>query len=130
MATKTEMDDLKRRFINAKTEEERTEIGVAISAAIDRNVEEAAAITLSQIKETNQLAQGELVRSRLDSVLPAISLSYIAKTYFNKSRSWLAQRINGNKVNGVQAQFSEEELRILDFALKDLSTKLSNITLF
>ena len=100
MATKKEMDDLKRRFISAETEEERNEIGKEISAAIEQNAEEVAAITLSQIKETNERAQDELVRNRLKSVLPAISLSYIAKTYFNKSRSWLNQRINGNTVNG------------------------------
>ena len=60
-------------------------------------------------------------------MLPAISLSYIAKTYFNKSRSWLNQRINGNTVNGMQAKFSQEELRTLDYALKDLSEKLAEI---
>lgn len=81
----------------------------------------------SQIKETNERAQDELVRNRLKSVLPAISLSYIAKTYFNKSRSWLNQRINGNTVNGMQAKFSQEELRTLDYALKDLSAKLAEI---
>ena len=127
MATKKEMDDLKRRFISAETEEERNEIGKEISAAIEQNAEEVAAITLSQLKETNERAQDELVRNRLKSVLPAISLSYIAKTYFNKSRSWLNQRINGNTVNGVQAKFSQEELRTLDFALKDLSAKLAEI---
>ena len=115
MATKKEMDDLKRRFISAETEEERNEIGKEISAAIEQNAEEVAAITLSQIKETNERAQDELVRNRLKSVLPAISLSYIAKTYFNKSRSWLNQRINGNTVNGMQAKFSQEELRTLDY---------------
>ena len=82
MATKKEMDDLKRRFISAETEEERNEIGKEISAAIEQNAEEVAAITLSQIKETNERAQDELVRNRLKSVLPAISLSYIAKTRF------------------------------------------------
>ena len=127
MATKKEMDDLKRRFISAETEEERNEIGREISAAIEQNAEEVAAITLSQIKETNERAQDELVRNRLKSVLPAISLSYIAKTYFNKSRSWLNQRINGNTVNGMQAKFSQEELRTLDYALKDLSEKLAEI---
>ena len=118
MATKKEMDDLKRRFISAETEEERNEIGKEISAAIEQNAEEVAAITLSQIKETNERAQDELVRNRLKSVLPAISLSYIAKTYFNKSR---------NTVNGMQAKFSQEELRTLDYALKDLSAKLAEI---
>lgn len=121
------MDDLKHRFINAETEEERDKIGKEISAAIEQNAEEVAAITLLQLKETNGRAQEELIRNRLKSVLPAISLSYIAKTYFNKSRSWLNQRINGNTVNGIQAKFSQEELHTLDFALKDLSAKLADI---
>ena len=56
MATKKEMDDLKRRFISAETEEERNEIGKEISAAIEQNAEEVAAITLSQIIETNERA--------------------------------------------------------------------------
>ena len=127
MVTKKEMDDLKRRFINAGTENERNEIGQEISAAIEQNAENVALIALSQIKETNERVRDELVRNRLKSVLPAISLSYIANTYFHKSRSWLNQRINGNTVNGTQAKFSQEELRKLDFALKDLSAKLADI---
>lgn len=127
MTTKERMDDLKRRFISAQTEEERNAIGDEIAAEIDRNEEAVAAITLAQIKETNERAQDELVRNRLKTVLPAISLAYIAKTYFHKSRSWLNQRINGNTVNGVPAKFSQEELRTLDSALKDLSAKLSQI---
>lgn len=127
MTTKERMDDLKRRFISAQTEEERNVIGDEIAAEIDRNEEAVAAITLAQIKETNERAQDELVRNRLKTVLPAISLAYIAKTYFHKSRSWLNQRINGNTVNGVPAKFSQEELHTLDSALKDLSAKLSEI---
>lgn len=127
MTTKERMDDLKRRFISAQTEDERNAIGDEIIAEIDRNEEAVAAITLAQIKETNERAQDELVRNRLKTVLPAISLAYIAKTYFHKSRSWLNQRINGNTVNGVPAKFSQEELHTLDFALKDLSAKLSEI---
>ena len=59
------MDDLKRRFISANTEEERNEIGKEISAAIKQDAGEVAEITLSQIKETNERAQDELVRNRL-----------------------------------------------------------------
>ena len=127
MVTRREMDDLKRRFISANTEEERNEIGKEISAAIKQDAGEVAEITLSQIKETNERAQDELVRNRLKSVLPAISLSYIAKTYFNKSRSWLNQRVNGNMVNGTHAKFSQEELATFDFALRDISAKLAEI---
>ncbi len=127
MITKEKMDNLKQRFVSAKTEEERNAISEEISAIIRENAETVASITLAQIKDTNERAQDELVRNRLKTVLPAISLSYIAKTYFNKSRSWLNQRINGNIVNGVQAKFSPEELHTLDLALKDLSEKLSAI---
>ncbi len=127
MIDKEKMDDLKRRFVKAGTEEERERIGREISKAIEEDAESVAAITLSQIRETNARVQDELVRNKLKSVLPAISLSYIAKTYFNKSRSWLNQRINGNTVNGVQAKFSPEELQTLESALKDLSVKLSEI---
>ena len=128
MNTKEQMDDLKHRFINAKTETEREAIGKEIAAAVDKDAESVAKIALTQIKETNERAQELLIRNRLKEVLPAISLAYIAKTYFNKSRSWLNQRINGNTVNGMPAKFSKEELQTLNFALKDLSVKLSDIS--
>lgn len=121
------MDDLKRRFTSAETEEERNAVSKEITAAIDKDAAAVAAATLEQIRETNERAQDELIRNRLKTVLPAISLAYIAKTYFHKSRSWLNQRINGNTVNGVQAKFSQEELHTLDAALQDLSVKLSQI---
>ena len=55
MATKKEMDDLKRRFISAETEEERNEIGKEISAAIEQNAEEVAALPFhSSKKRTNE----------------------------------------------------------------------------
>ena len=85
------------------------------------------AITLSQLKETNERAQDELVRNRLKSVLPAISLSYIAKTYFNKSRSWLNQRINGNTVNGYRPNSHRRSCARSILHYKDLSAKLSEI---
>lgn len=127
MTTKERMDDLKRRFTSAETEEERNAVSKEITAAIDKDAAAVAAATLEQIRETNERAQDELIRNRLKTVLPAISLAYIAKTYFHKSRSWLNQRINGNTVNGVQAKFSQEELHTLDAALQDLSAKLSQI---
>lgn len=59
----------------------------------------------------------------------AISLSYIAKTYFGKSKEWLYQRINGNTVNGKPAHFTEEETRQLQDALHDLGMQLLKIRL-
>lgn len=57
-----------------------------------------------------------------------VSLSYIAKQYFNRDRSWLYQRINGTLVNGKPAAFTEQELTILADSLKNIGLKLSEIS--
>ena len=62
---------------------------------------------------------------RLGSIPEAISFSYIARTYFGKSRAWLMQKINGNVVNGRKTGFTDEESRQFRLALIDISNKLS-----
>ena len=64
----------------------------------------------------------------MKDVVPAISLVYIAKTYFNKTDAWLYQRINGNLVNGKPAAFTENELNTMRFALQDLSHRLGSLS--
>lgn len=66
-------------------------------------------------------------KERLKEVLPLISISYITKIYFNKSRHWFYQKLNGNIVNGKPARFTPEEIEALNFALKDVSRKLAAI---
>ncbi|RHJ91102.1 DUF5053 domain-containing protein [Parabacteroides bouchesdurhonensis] len=65
----------------------------------------------------------------LGDVASAISLSYIAKVYFGKSKNWLYQRINGNIVNGKPAQFTEEERKRFVEALRDLSRRINETAL-
>lgn len=65
----------------------------------------------------------------LGDVANAISLSYIAKAYFGKSKNWLYQRLNGNKVNGKPAQFTEEERKRFAEALLDLSRRINETAL-
>lgn len=65
----------------------------------------------------------------LGDVANAISLSYIAKNYFGKSKNWLYQRLNGNKVNGKPAQFTEEERAQFAEALRDLSRRINEAAL-
>ena len=57
------------------------------------------------------------------------SMSYIAKKYFNKSRSWLYQRLNGNVVHGKPAQLTEEERKTLAYALEDMSRQFKEKSL-
>ncbi|MFT4205065.1 MAG: DUF5053 domain-containing protein [Chitinophagaceae bacterium] len=69
------------------------------------------------------------LKIKLAEVSEIVSLSYIAKKYFNKQRTWLYQRINGNIVNGKEANFNDTEIKTLNFALKDISKKLSTISI-
>lgn len=66
------------------------------------------------------------VRKILSDILPFISVSEFAKQYFDRSASWLHQRINGNEVHGKVVAFTEKELNILSDALKDVADKLNN----
>ncbi len=125
MITKEYMDNLRERYLKAETDEELDRIREEIHKICStEDVNAVAGIALEQIRETNAECDSILVRQQLESVLPFISLASIAKTYFNKSRQWLYQRINGLVVNGKPAKFTPEELDTLNFALQDMGNKL------
>ena len=75
---------------------------------------------LDELKELN-------IKLALQEVSEFISFSYIAKNYFNKSKEWFYQRVNGYIVNGKPAKFTEEEIDILNLAIQDLSNKLGSV---
>jgi hypothetical protein len=81
------------------------------------------------INRTNEFIKDIEVRVQLMEVTEVVSLSYIAKNYFNKTRQWLYQKINGNVVNGKPAKFTPEEINRLNFAIHDISKKLGSITI-
>lgn len=56
------------------------------------------------------------IREKLGSLPEIINLSAVAKHCFGKSRTWLYQRINGNKVNGKPVYFTRAERKqLLEF---------------
>ena len=93
---------------------------------IDRFIE----VELSKISsKTENLIKETEIRVQLMDVKEIVSLSYIAKQYFHKTRSWLHQKINGNFKNGKPSKFTSKELDTLNFALQDISKKLGSITI-
>lgn len=105
-------------FLVVKENFSSTEDQKLISDFIDRGIAEL----------TNDI--GELtIKAQLAEVSEIVSLSYIAKKYFNKSRSWIYQRINGNTVHNKPVRFTDTELLTLQSALKDISNRLNSITL-
>ena len=71
---------------------------------------------------------GTIIRKKLGEVPQAISLSYIA-SQCGKSKSWLSQRLNGNKVNGKEARFTASEVQQFQDALHRLGQKLLKVAL-
>jgi hypothetical protein len=70
-----------------------------------------------------------IFRAKLGDLPEALSFSYIAKKYFGKSRGWLMQKVNGNRVNGKTAIFTDEERLMFRKALQDLSEKMSAVAM-
>jgi len=83
----------------------------------------------SQTKELIVEAESILVREQLKEVSEIISLSYIARKYFNKNRTWIYQKINGNLKNGKSAKFTSSEIQMFNFALKDIGNKIGSIAI-
>lgn len=72
--------------------------------------------------ETPQKLQ--TMRETMDDILSFISWGNLANKYFDKSSSWLYQKMNGKDGNGKPTQFTESEKEILRGALCDLADRL------
>ena len=75
-----------------------------------------------------QAIEEHLLREQLGPLAEALNMSYIARTYFGKSRSWLSQRLNGSVVNGKRASMTDEEKATLTSALQDIQSQISAFT--
>ena len=85
-----------------------------------------------QLKEVDKKIDSmeeNAIKLQLQEIAEIVSLSYLAKKYFNRSRSWLYQRLNGNIVNGKPARFTEEELATFNNALQDISKKIGSLSI-
>ena len=59
-------------------------------------------------------------------VLEHVNCTYVARRFFNRTRSWFIQRLNNNIVNGKPVSFNEAELLTLRAALLTLSKEIKN----
>lgn len=129
MDVKETYQNLQQQWIKARGEErERIQCQLenffdSLSEDDKKSVCEAVSENLSDIhREIDEIKEIRL-RDKMESILPVISVSYLAKHYFNKSSSWFYQRLNGNKVHGKAASFTPSELDILSKALDEIGRK-------
>lgn len=121
----TKIKELAERNRLAKTNEERAAVAAEMTALRDENEKAFTEALEGLITTTADEVQEQRMAERLGEITDMISMAYIAKTYFKKSRSWLAHKLNGNVVNGKPSQFTEDEIKTLRFALNDMASKLS-----
>ena len=120
-----EIKKLKNQYQNAKTDEEFSVIHDAMDLLYNANQDDFSEAMLTCIKESNQKADELILRQKLEDILPVISISYLSKNYFKKTPQWFYQRLNGNNVNGKEAHFTDNELKTLSIALKEIGQKLT-----
>ena len=130
MIMKEDIERLKERFVNATTEAEIEAIDTEMRDIADKDIDGFSEGILECIKDTNKKADELLLRSKLESVLPFISVSALVKTYFKKSPQWFYQRLNGSIVNGKPVKFNETELNTLANALNDIGKKMTQAAAF
>lgn len=80
-------------------------------------------------KEAGELAERVKLEKQIAPYKDIIPLSYIARTYFGKSASWLSQRINGTRVRNKVYTLSKEDVEIFNHALQDISKKLGSLSI-
>lgn len=126
-----ELEQMKQQFMLLETDEQRIAFKVKMNAFVQgKTEEEKKQLSRAFIEGAHQACISadkvfnEALREYLNDIYDTISWSYIAKKYFNKSRSWLCQRLNGIRVGNKEAQFTEDERKILIAALQDIGSNI------
>ncbi|MDR1402280.1 MAG: DUF5053 domain-containing protein [Tannerellaceae bacterium] len=134
MDARKEIEKLKREFVSLKTEEERKVFDVKLRNNLQSKTEEekqefAKAFVNSahsDAKRIKEFCNEATIRLKLQEILGVVSMAYIAREYFHKSKYWFSQKLNGNLKNGMICSFTEDEMKTLVFALKDINAKIQN----
>ena len=87
--------------------------------------EQLNALLADGLKETH--AEVENLKEKFSEEYEILPLSYIAKNYFNKSRAWLYQRLNGYKVRGQVYTLNDKEKAIFNMAVQDIAQKIGSV---
>lgn len=114
---------------DAKSESRKEEILALVEKqATDADRQIAQKFIEDKLEEVEQSVK--LLRQSIsEEDYKLLPLSYIAKTYFGKSASWLLQRINGYQVRGKVYTLNEEQKGVFNRAVQDISKRLGALQL-
>ncbi len=113
----------------AKSEEDKAEVRRQMDALKESDPKAFAVAVGYMAKKTEERVKELTMAEKFGEVTSMLSMAYIAKAYFGKSRSWLDHKLNGDNVYGKTVSFTTEELVTLRSALQDMSQKSSSESL-
>lgn len=128
MTYKEKIKELAARNRTAQTKEEKEAISRTMMELQKENPDEYRQALEELIAETAQECETLRMADKLGEVTKIVSMSYIARHYFGKTRSWITHKLNGNTVNGKESKFTDSEVQTLKFALQDISQKLGSLS--
>ena len=125
------MEELKERiracfeeFCTLKTEAERQEHDkkfATLMKSVPVEQRKLAGQYLREVMAERRTLKSQKInknfKKELEDIENVVSLSYIAKEYFGKDRTWLYKKINGT------IPFTEDEIKILSIALKSIGNR-------
>ena len=130
MTTSEKFNDLKELDINAVSDLEREKLNIEFEKLADEDPDGFEKAVIASAKKTLEDAKTLKVREQIEKISAIISMTYIANTYFNKSKSWLSQRINELPVNGKPVKFLPNEIDTLNYAFADISKQIGAFRIY
>ena len=121
---KEQIRQLAERNRMAKTADEKEAIAKEMEALKNQNPEAFTEALESLIHTTAKEVEDLTIAEKMGEVTKMISMAYIAKTYFGKSRSWLYHKFSGMN-NGVSDDFNDIDRDRLKAALNDIAARVS-----
>ena len=109
-------------FLNLENIENDPEVKEILEIAETEEIEKLALEHFEKSKCENHFL--ELKENEIFNVLNA---SYIAQRFFNKSRSWISQKLNHNIRNGKEVYFTVEEYKKLREAIEIIARELQKL---
>lgn len=104
--------------------EEKELLEEIIALASSKEEQRKADETLARLRSGVIGTDRQILDLKEHEIMNVLKVSYIARRFFGRSRSWLCHKLNHDVVNGRQEGFTEDERIMLKNALDTIASEL------
>ena len=120
---KKELQALAARNRAAKTQKERDKVALEMEKLKNKDPKAFTEALENLIKTTASRVEELTIADRMGEMTKMLSMAYIARNYFGKSRSWLYHKFSGTN-NGAADDFSDVDRERLKSSLQDIAERI------